>query len=170
MIWQRVCLAIGLAVGGAVLSQGALAQTSDPANDASPSVPKSGPRPSSHLRKQAAVSALLLAQYTTKELSDLVTTGPVTEELIDRVARAMSERDAGKFHRNVGIGAVNKTKQLAFYRDDWFESAGLHADQFDASDVTELFDKCRAAIAAVGDSQTLRVGRAIYRVTPDGSR
>ena len=34
MIWQRVCLAIGLAVGGAVLSQGALAQTSDPANDA----------------------------------------------------------------------------------------------------------------------------------------
>jgi len=33
MIWQRVCLAIGLAVGGAVLSQGALAQTSDPAND-----------------------------------------------------------------------------------------------------------------------------------------
>ena len=34
MIWQRVCLAIGLAVGGAVLSHGALAQTSDPANDA----------------------------------------------------------------------------------------------------------------------------------------
>jgi hypothetical protein len=34
MIWQRVCLAIGVAVGGPVLSQGALAQTSDPANDA----------------------------------------------------------------------------------------------------------------------------------------
>lgn len=34
--------------------------------DASQSVPKSGKRPSSHLRKQAAVSSLLLAQYTQK--------------------------------------------------------------------------------------------------------
>lgn len=30
MIWQRVCLTIGLAVGGAFLSQGAAAQASDP--------------------------------------------------------------------------------------------------------------------------------------------
>ncbi len=37
MIWQRICLAaglvLGLVLGGAFLSQGALAQTSDPAND-----------------------------------------------------------------------------------------------------------------------------------------
>jgi AbiV family abortive infection protein len=69
--------------------------------DASPSVPKSGQRPSSHLRKQAAVSSLLLAQYTTKELSDLVSSGPMTVELIERVARAMYESEAGKFARLV---------------------------------------------------------------------
>jgi hypothetical protein len=51
----------------------------------------------------------------------------------------------------------------AFYRDDWLESAGLHADQFDASDVTQLFEKCRAAIAALGDLKTMHVGRAIWR-------
>jgi AbiV family abortive infection protein len=127
--------------------------------DASPS----GQRPSSHHRKQAAVSSLLLAQYTTKELSDLVSSGPMTAELIERVARAMYESEAGKFARLVDFGAIDKTKQLAFYRDDWLESAGIHADQFDASDVTQLFDKCRSAIAAVGNSKTMRVGRAIYK-------
>jgi AbiV family abortive infection protein len=73
--------------------------------DASPSVPKSGQRPSSHLRKQAAVSSLLLAQYTTKELSDLVSSGPMTAELIERVARAMYESEAGKFARLVDARA-----------------------------------------------------------------
>ena len=129
---------------------------------ASQPVHKSGKRPSSHLRKQA-LSSLLLAQYTTKELGDLVSSGPVTAELIERVSRAMYESEAGKFVRLVGVGAVDKTKQIAFYRDDWLESAGLHADQFDASDVTQLFEKCRAAIAALGDSKTMHVGRAIWR-------
>ncbi len=120
---------------------------------ASQSVPKSGKRPSSHLRKQAAVSSLLLAQYTTKELGDLVSSGPMTAELIERVARAMYVSEAGRFARLVGVGAVDKTKQIAFYRDDWLESAGLHAGQFEASDVTQLLEKCRAAIAALGDSK-----------------
>lgn len=130
--------------------------------DALRSVPKSGKRSSSHLRKQAAVSSLLLAQYTTRELSDVVTSGPINTELIERVARAMYASEAGRFDRLVGLGAVDKTKQLAFYRDDWLESTGLHADQFEASDVTQLFDKCRVAIAAVSDSRTMRVGKAIY--------
>src|ERR1700730_9348340 len=126
-------------------------------------VHKSGKRPSPHLRKQAAVSSLLLAQYTTKELGDLVSSGPATAELIESVSRAMYESEEGKFVRLVGVGAGDKTKQIAFYRDDWLESAGLHADQFDASDVTQLFEKCRAAIAALGDSKTMHVGRAIWR-------
>lgn len=130
---------------------------------ASQPVHKSGKRLSSHLRKQAAVSSLLLAQYTTKELGDLVSSSPVTAELIERVSRTMYESEAGKFVRLVGVGAVDKTKHIAFYRDDWLESAGLHADQFDASDVTQLFEKCRAAIAALGDSKTMHVGRAIWR-------
>lgn len=131
--------------------------------DASQSVPKAGKRPSLHLRKQAAVSSLLLAQYTTKELDDLVSSGPMTSELIERVARAMYESEAGRFARLVDVGAVDKTKLIAFYRDGWLESAGLHAGQFEASDVTQLFEKCRAAIAALGDSKTMHVGRAIWR-------
>jgi hypothetical protein len=64
----------------------------------------------------------------------------------------------------VSLGAVDKTKQIGFYHDDWRDSDGLHADQFEASDVTQLFEKCRAAIAALGDSKTMRVGKAIYDI------
>lgn len=86
----------------------------------------------------------------------------MTAELIEHVARAMYESEAGRFAWLVGVGAADKTKQIAFYRDDWLESAGLHAGQFEPSDVTQLFEKCRAAIAALGDSKTMHVGRAIY--------
>src|ERR1700730_6405994 len=79
--------------------------------------------------------------------------GRRTDWTIERVSRAMYDSEAGKFVRLVGVGAVDKTKQIAFYRDDWLESGGLHADQFDASDVTQLFEKCRAVIAALGDSK-----------------
>jgi AbiV family abortive infection protein len=130
--------------------------------DASTKTPKSKNRLSSHLKKQSAVSSLLLAKYTTSELNDTIHAEPMTNELIERVARAMSESEAGRFDWLVSLGAVDKTKQIGFYHDDWLEAAGLHADQFEASDVTQVFEKCRAAIAALGDSKTMHVGKAIY--------
>ncbi len=123
---------------------------------------KSNNRLSSHLRKQSAVSSLLLAKYITSELDDVIAAEPMTDELIERVARAMFESEAGKFDRLVSLGAVDKTKQIGFYHDDWLEAAALHADQFEASDVTQVFEKCRTAIAALGDSKTMCVGKAIY--------
>ncbi len=132
--------------------------------DTSKQTAKSPNRLSSHIKKQTAVSSLLLAQYTTSELGNTINTEPMTAELIEHVARAMSESEAGRFNRLVSLGAVDKTKQIGFYHDDWRDSDGLHADQFDASDVTQLFEKCRAAIAALGDSKTMRVGKAIYDI------
>lgn len=126
-------------------------------------VSQTGKPHSSHQRKQAAVSALLLARHTTKELGNLITSEPVvTEELVERVARAMRDSEAGRFDWVVSIGAVDRTKQLAFYRDDWLDAAGLHADQFKSADVTHLFEKCRAAIEALSDLRTMHVGKAIW--------
>src|SRR3984893_12517909 len=78
---------------------------------ASHPVHKSGKRPSPHLRKQAAVSSLLLAQYTTKELGDLVSSGPATAELI-KVSRAlwMKAKLANLFGWSASVRSIRRSK------------------------------------------------------------
>jgi AbiV family abortive infection protein len=124
--------------------------------------PKPGKRPSGHVRKQAAVSSLLLAESFTKEWRDLVKREGGSEVLVEDVARWMRDSEPGRFHGMVGIGAVDKTKQLSLYRDDWFELAGLSADQFDGEDVARVLERCRLVVAVVDDKRIMRVGKAIY--------
>ena len=92
----------------------------------------------------------------------LVNTEPPSEALVERVARSMYNSEPGRFHWMVGIGAVDKTKQLSLYRDDWFEIAGLSADQFEGDDVARVLERCRLAVAVVGDKRVVRVGKAIF--------
>jgi AbiV family abortive infection protein len=119
---------------------------------------------SAHLRKQAAVASLLLARTAVTEVGEANIDDPIPDILVERVAKALFESRDGKFSREVLMGALDKTKQVALYRDGWLDAAGLHADQFDQSDVTALFDRVRSAIEAVGDQKLVRVGRAIYEV------
>ena len=126
--------------------------------------PKPSGRPSAHVRKQAAVSSLLLAQRVAKDLGEEITVGPVTKDLVERVARFIYESEDGRFHRLVGMGAVDRTKQVALYRDDWFGTAGLIAEQFHGSDAATVLERCRLAVTAVGDLKMMRVGRTIYEV------
>jgi AbiV family abortive infection protein len=118
-------------------------------------------RPSAHVKKQAAVSSLLLAESVTKELGEVIISGAVDDELVERVASFMHESDSGRFHWLVGIGAVDKTKQVALYRDD----LGLSAEGFDGADLEKVVSRCRLAVAAVSDQRVMRVGKAIYEVT-----
>jgi AbiV family abortive infection protein len=118
--------------------------------------------PSAPIKKQAAVSSLLLAESVAKELGAAITTGSASDELVERVARFMHGSESGRFHWLVRIGAMDKTKQVALYRDDWLDAAGLSADQFTYTDLQALFEQCRHAIAAVGDQRMMRVGKAIY--------
>lgn len=117
---------------------------------------------SSHRRKQAAVAALLLGVKVIQEVADSAIDDPISEELVGRVARALHSSEHGWFSAAVAMGALDKTKQLALYRDEWFEAAGLHPEQFDQTDVLSLFDKARAAMAVLSDAKHMRVGRAIY--------
>jgi AbiV family abortive infection protein len=119
---------------------------------------------SSHLQKQMAIAALLLAKKAVEEAGDAVIGDPISEELVERVAKAMCESSDGRFTNLVTIGALDKTKQLALYRDRWFALVGLHPNQFKKADVTELFDKARGAIASVGEPKIMRAGRAIYEL------
>ncbi|HWX32095.1 MAG TPA: hypothetical protein VNZ53_32275 [Steroidobacteraceae bacterium] len=63
-------------------------------------------------------------------------------------------------------GALEKTKQLGLYRDDWLTDASLHADQFSGADVSAIFSIARRAIEVVDDARIMRTGRAIYETSP----
>jgi hypothetical protein len=63
-------------------------------------------------------------------------------------------------------GALDKTKQLGLYRDDWLTDASLHADQFSDTDVNAIFSIARRAIEVVDDARIMRTGRAIYETSP----
>src|SRR4029077_10964525 len=78
-------------------------------------------RRSAHIRKQAAVSSLLLGSFAVREFGTVV--DDANEELVQRVAEAFRLSDEGRFMSHVRIGALDKTKQLGFYRDDWLTDA-----------------------------------------------
>jgi AbiV family abortive infection protein len=125
------------------------------------SLPKPKIRKSSHLRKQSAVGSVLLASFAVKECSGIIE-APITDELVEGVARAFHDSLEGRFLGHIATGAFEKTKHLAMYRDEWLTSASLNADQFVKSDVTGILEFARSAVAAFDDARIMRTGRAIY--------
>jgi hypothetical protein len=107
----------------------------------------------------------LLAQFAVKEFGHQVDAGSGAddEQFVERVAKAMFESEHHLFNDHVEIGALNKTKQLAIYSDDWWAAAGLNQN-FERKDVEELFEKCRVAMRVVADAKMMRVGKAIFDV------
>jgi len=118
-----------------------------------------------HIRKQAAIGSLLLASFAVKEFGDLDAEVAIADDLIERVSKAFQDSPEGKFLTHVGIGALEMTKHIGIYRDDWLTAASLHADQFNEADVTSMFETARRAIAVVGDPRIMRTGRAIYETS-----
>ena len=119
-------------------------------------------RLSAHLRKQTAVASLLLAVKGVAEILKSSPDRPVTEEFKNEVAKVLFESQDGQFSEVVRLGALDKTKQAAFYHDDWLDEIGIHPDQFQRSDVQSLFDKSRSAVSAMANRDYMRVGKAIY--------
>ena len=121
-------------------------------------------RRTAHIRKQAAVRSLLLGSFAVKEFGTAV--DDANEELVQRVADAFRLSPEGRLMSQVEGGALDKTKQLGLYRDDWMTEASLHADQFSNTDVNAILSIARRAIDVVDDARIMRTGRAIYETTP----
>ena len=120
-----------------------------------------------HVRKQRAAASLLLGQFMVKELGQEAVDAPeITPELVGRAVKAAFESEHAQFARMVDLTAVDKTKQAAFYHDDWRERSGLHADQFSGSDVDFLLEKCCSAVRAVGDARMMSYGKTIFEQHP----
>jgi AbiV family abortive infection protein len=119
-----------------------------------------------HVRKQAAVGSLLLASFAAEKFGDMDAELAITDDLIERVAKAFWDSPEGKFLAHVEMGALEKTKHMGMYWDDWLIAASLHADQFDNADVSSMFETARRTIKVIGDPRIMRVGRAIYETSP----
>ena len=59
------------------------------------------------------MSSLLLGKSLEKEWGDVIRKEQETEGLVELIARFIFDGEAGRFHRKVAIGAVDKTKQIA---------------------------------------------------------
>jgi AbiV family abortive infection protein len=121
-------------------------------------------RRSAHIRKQSAVSSLLLGSFAVTEFGTVV--DDANEELVEHVADAFRLSREGRFMAQVHGGALEKTKQLGLYRDDWLTDASLHADQFSDADVNAILSIARRAIEVLDDARIMRTGRAIYETSP----
>ena len=119
-------------------------------------------RLSAHLRKQNAVAALLLAVHAVGEIKKSPAGRPVSDEFTEEVAKALFESAEGRFSEVVTLGALDKTKQLALYFDDWSEELGMQHEKFQNGDVEKIFEQAKGAVAAVADQHYVRVGMAIY--------
>jgi hypothetical protein len=83
---ERYTSASALSVFGArtdwQVCSGPVGQPEEP-----PKLNKLNKRSSAHVKKQAAVSSLLLVESVTNKLGEAIISGPIDEELIERVAR-----------------------------------------------------------------------------------
>jgi hypothetical protein len=140
----------------------------------------SAKRPNLHLQKQGAVASVLVAHHVVSFLREKNMLVPVrreetpepllqaeTDKIVEQIARAMSESESGRFARHVDMRAIDKTKQLALYHDDWAAEAGLDSKQFSVTDVKQIHNLCRQAVEAMGDDLVMTVGRAIYLADRD---
>jgi AbiV family abortive infection protein len=113
-----------------------------------------------HIRKQRAVSSLLLAQVAVTKLP--AEADQITPDLVRQIA--LGNNDTGRFNTIVGLKVLDKAKQQALYSDDWLETAGLYADKFTDRDVGHIFGKCQEALGAYQDQRAMKIGKAIFRV------
>ncbi len=123
-------------------------------------------RRTAHLRKQCAVACLILAGSIIPEIEGLVDANVVGENAVEALARIIANSKEARFHRHTELGIIDRTKQVALYRDDWPSEIGITAEGFDREDVQELFDQCKLVTSLLFSDQAMRVGQAIYDAAP----
>ena len=62
----------------------------------------------------------------------------------------------------VEMGAVDKSKEVALYRDEWLSAANLHADIFNRSPDKSMLNKTLASLREVLNPRCMPVGRIVY--------
>jgi AbiV family abortive infection protein len=113
-----------------------------------------------HRRKQAAASALLLAKQAEEIAREVDPNVPIDDELVSLLAEELIKTDAMRSFELVEMGAVDKTKEVALYRDDWLSATDLHADTFSSD--RSMLDKTLASLRTVVSPRCMCVARILY--------
>jgi AbiV family abortive infection protein len=139
-------------------------------------VPMIGKSWSFHIRKQAAAGCLLLADVA-KDFIDRhpARTGRGTFErgspeeeadLREELAKLMAHSKPARLLNLIALQAVEKTKHVGFYADEWTINKGVTSMQFSSTDCEAAVEEARNAIRMLRSPEHLRVAKAVYLTGP----
>lgn len=121
-----------------------------------------------HKVKQAVVGSLYLSKAACEANALFHDNGDdVTDEQVAHVARAMYEAKERDFLKYAFDGVIDKTKQCAFYLDEWGLSQNVTPFDFSRTDSDRAIEQARYALSLVGDGLSSHVAKAIYRAHLD---
>lgn len=87
------------------------------------------------------------------------------DQAVEQVAKAIYESKGRRFSELSKLGALDKTKQTAFYVDEEFLKIELSPFSFTQSDAENMIERARNAIELSDDWITMTVAKAIYRTS-----
>ena len=128
-------------------------------------LPTSDERRTAHVRKQAAISCLLLGSFAVRNFAYLFSQeAPATDDLIAELTKSFNESEEGRLFGHINKGVLDKTKQLAVYQDTWQPGDLPSMDQFENVDVESMFVIFDRALQAFHDPIIMSHGRKFYEV------
>lgn len=139
-------------------------------------VAKIGKGWSFHIRKQAAAGCLLLADVAKDAIDDhparkghgTFQPGSAEDEadLREKLAHLMATSRPARLMELIALHAVEKTKHVGFYADEWVIDAGIRASEFSAEGCAEAVDEAKSAVRLLRSGDHLQIAKAIYLAGP----
>jgi AbiV family abortive infection protein len=139
-------------------------------------VAKIGKGWSFHIRKQAAAGCLLLAEVAKKAIDEhparkgrsTFELGSPEEEadLREKLARLMATSRPARLMELIALHAVEKTKQIGFYADEWVIETGFKASEFSPAQCKEAIEEARSAVRLLRSADHLWIAETIYLTGP----
>jgi AbiV family abortive infection protein len=134
--------------------------------DTTEPLPKSDERRrTAHVRKQAAISCLLLGSFAVKNFAHLFSQEvSATDDVVANLTKSFNESEEGRLFGHINQGMLDKTKQLAVYQDTWQPGDPSNVDRFDNVDVESMFVIYDRAVQGFHDPTIMSHGRKFYEV------
>ena len=87
------------------------------------------------------------------------------DQAVEQVAKALFESKGRQFLDFSELGAIDRTKQCAFFVDEEFLKLDLSPFGFERTDAENMIEHARDAIELSDDKMVVNVAKAIYRTS-----
>ena len=104
-------------------------------------------------------------RLTADQLRSTVSLEELDEQAVEQVARALFESKGRQFLDFSELGAIDRTKQCAFFVDEDFLKLDLSPFGFKRTDAENMIEHSRDAIELSDDEMVVNVAKAIYRTS-----